>query len=86
MKNKKWVVVNNKFQKNKDIVVLLPILKLWFSKNYWATGQKPKEETPAFGIAISWLKWNYYFTIQKKELEKLDPDFMYKWIREKSGK
>jgi hypothetical protein len=40
MKNKKWIVVNNKFQKNKDIVVLLPILKLWFSKNYWATGQK----------------------------------------------
>jgi hypothetical protein len=60
--NNKWFVANNRLQKNKDIVIILPTLKLWYSKNYFLeTGVL----TPAFGIAISWLKWNYYFTIQK---------------------
>lgn len=63
MKKLKWVIDNNKLQKNKDIVVLLPIVKLWYSKKYYAA---PHTFTPAFGIAISWLKWNYYFTLQKK--------------------
>lgn len=59
---RKWFIANNKFQKNKDIIVLLPIIKIWFSKNYFLeTGVF----SPAFGIAISWLKWNYYFTIQQ---------------------
>jgi len=62
MKNKNWFIANNKLQKNKDIVVILPIAKIWFSKQYFLeTGVF----TPAFGIAISWLKWNYYFTIQR---------------------
>jgi hypothetical protein len=64
MENLKWKIDNNKTTKNKDIVVLLPILKLWFSKSYWLQG---KTHTPAFGIAISWLKWNYYLTIQKNK-------------------
>jgi len=63
MKTKKWFIANNKFQKNKDIVVLLPITKIWFSKQYFLD---KGISTPAFGIAISWLKWNYYFTIQKR--------------------
>ena len=62
MKNKKWFIANNKFQKNKDIVVLLPIIKIWFSKQYFLD---KGISTPALGIAISWLKWNYYFTIQQ---------------------
>jgi hypothetical protein len=60
--NNKWFVANNRLQKNKDITILLPVLKLWYSKNYFLeTGVL----TPAFGVAISFLKWNYYFTIQK---------------------
>jgi hypothetical protein len=60
--NSKWFVANNRLQKNKDIVIILPTLKLWYSENYFLeTGVF----TPAFGIAISFLKWNYYFTIQK---------------------
>lgn len=66
MKNKKWVIHNNQIMMNKAIVVILPIFKIWYSPNYWTSGQKPTEETPAFGIALSWLKWNYYFTMQKK--------------------
>lgn len=63
MEKLKWVIDNNKLQKNKDIVVLLPVFKLWYSQRYYAG---PNKFTPAFGIAISWLKWNYYFTLQKK--------------------
>jgi len=62
--NNKWFVANNRLQKNRDIVIILPTLKLWYSKNYFLeTGVL----TPAFGIAISWLKWNYYFTIQQNK-------------------
>lgn len=58
----KWLVVNNKVQKNRDIVILLPVVKFWYSECYFfETGIY----TPAFGVAISFLKWNYYFTIQK---------------------
>jgi len=60
--NSKWFVANNRLQKNKDIIIILPILKLWCSKYYFLeTGVL----TPAFGVAISFLKWNYYFTLQK---------------------
>lgn len=60
--NSKWFIANNRLQKNKDIIIILPIIKLWCSKYYFLeTGVL----TPAFGIAISFLKWNYYFTIQK---------------------
>ena len=60
--NSKWFIANNRLQKNKDIIIILPILKLWCSKYYFLeTGVL----TPAFVIAISFLKWNYYFTIQK---------------------
>jgi hypothetical protein len=57
-----WFLANNKVQKNKDITILLPVIKLWYSKCYFLeTGLY----TPAFGVAISFLKWNYYFTLQK---------------------
>jgi len=60
--NSKWFVANNRLQKNRDIVIILPILKLWYSENYFLeTGVF----SPAFGVAISFLKWNYYFTIQR---------------------
>jgi len=60
--NYKWFVSNNRFQKNKDITILLPVLKFWYSKCYfYETGLY----TPAFGVAASFLKWNYYLTIQK---------------------
>jgi hypothetical protein len=60
--NSVWFIANNRLQKNKDIIIVLPVVKLWCSKSYFLeTGVS----TPAFGIAISWLKWNYYFTIQK---------------------
>lgn len=60
--NSKWFIANNRIQKNKDITILLPVVKLWYSKCYfYETGIY----TPAFGVAISFLKWNYYFTIQK---------------------
>lgn len=60
--NYKWFVSNNRFQKNKDITILLPVLKFWYSKCYfYETGLY----TPAFGVAVSFLKWNYYLTIQK---------------------
>ncbi len=60
--NSKWFIANNKFQTNKDIVNVLPFIKIWYSPNYFLeTGLY----TPAFGVAISFLKWNYYFTIQK---------------------
>ena len=59
--NSKWFVSNNAFQKNKDITIILPVVKFWYSKCYFLeTGLY----TPAFGVAVSWLKWNYYFTIQ----------------------
>ena len=52
---KKWEIANNRTQKNKDVVNVLPFIKVWYSKNYFfETGVF----TPAFGIAISWLKWN----------------------------
>jgi hypothetical protein len=58
----KWFIANNRFQKNKDITILLPVVKFWYSQCYFLeTGLY----TPAFGVAISFLKWNYYFTIQK---------------------
>lgn len=63
MQNKKWFIANNKINKNKDVVNILPFIKIWYSKNHFV---KPGLFTPAFGIAISWLKWNYYFTLQKK--------------------
>ncbi len=60
--NSKWFVANNRLHKNKDITILLPVIKLWYSKCYFLeTGLY----TPAFGVAISFLKWNYYFTLQK---------------------
>lgn len=60
--NSKWFIANNTFQKNKDITVILPVIKLWYSKCYYVeTGIY----SPAIGVALSWLKWNYYFTIQK---------------------
>jgi hypothetical protein len=59
---KKWFIANNRLQKNKDVVNVLPFIKVWYSKNYFLeTGVF----TPAFGIAISWLKLNYYLTIQQ---------------------
>ena len=63
MENKKWFVANNKFVKNKEVVNLLPFVKIWYSSSYYLEAGK---FTPAFGIAISFLKWNYYFTIQSK--------------------
>jgi len=60
--NNKWFVANNKVQWNKDITILLPVVKFWYSQCYFLeTGLY----TPAFGVAISFLKWNYYFTLQK---------------------
>ena len=63
MKNKKWFIANNATQINKDVVNILPFIKVWYSKKYFLG---KGAFTPAFGIAISWLKWNYYFTLQKK--------------------
>ena len=63
MRQLKWVIANNATQINKDIVNILPFIKVWYSKQYFLSKGK---FTPAFGIAISWLKWNYYFTLQKK--------------------
>jgi hypothetical protein len=58
----KWFISNNEVNINKNIVNILPYIKLWHSPYYFLeTGVY----TPAFGIAISWLKFNYYFTIQK---------------------
>ncbi len=58
----KWFIANNAIQKNKDITIILPVIKFWYSKCYFLeTGCY----TPAFGVAISFLKWNYYLTIQK---------------------
>ena len=63
MANKNWFVANNTMNKNKQVVNILPFLKVWYSKyHFLETGVL----TPAFGIAISWLKWNYYFTIQQR--------------------
>lgn len=62
LNSNKWFVANNRVQKNKDITILLPVVKFWYSQCYFLeTGIY----TPAFGVAISFLKWNYYFTIQK---------------------
>ena len=61
---KKWIIANNATQINKDIVNILPFIKVWYSKQYFLSKRK---FTPAFGIAISWLKWNYYLTIQKNK-------------------
>jgi hypothetical protein len=61
MKNKTWFIANNKFVKNKDVVNVLPFIKLWYSKNYYL---EAGVFTTAFGVAISFLKWNYYLTIQ----------------------
>jgi len=63
MKNEKWFIANNATQINKDIVNIVPFIKVWYSKQYFLSKGK---FTPAFGVAISWLKWNYYFTLQKK--------------------
>ena len=58
----KWFIANNRMQKNVDVINIIPFLKIWLSKRYFL---ESGVFTPAFGIAISWLKWNYYFTIQK---------------------
>ena len=43
---KKWEIANNRTQINKDIVNVLPFIKVWYSKNYFfETGVF----TPAFG-------------------------------------
>jgi hypothetical protein len=60
--NNKWFVANNKLQKNIDVINILPFIKVWYSKRYFL---ESGVFSPAFGIAISFLKWNYYFTIQK---------------------
>ena len=65
MKKQKWFIANNRFQKNKDVVNIIPFIKVWYSKHYLIKSGSPAT-SPAFGIAISWLKWNYYFTLQKK--------------------
>lgn len=58
----KWFISNNQVNINKNIVNILPYIKLWYSECYFLeTGVY----TPAFGVAVSWLKFNYYFTIQK---------------------
>lgn len=58
----KWFISNNQVNINKNIVNILPYIKLWYSECYFLeTGAY----TPAFGIAVSWLKFNYYLTIQK---------------------
>jgi hypothetical protein len=58
----KWFISNNEVNINKNIVNILPYIKLWYSPYYFLeTGVY----TPAVGIAVSWLKFNYYFTIQK---------------------
>lgn len=60
--NAKWFVANNTTQKNVDVINIIPFLKVWYSNRYFLeTGVL----TPAVGVAVSWLKWNYYFTIQK---------------------
>jgi hypothetical protein len=61
---KKWFIANNGIQMNKDVVNVLPFIKAWYSKHYFLEKGK---FTAAFGIAISWLKWNYYLTIQKNK-------------------
>lgn len=58
----KWFIANNRMQKNVDVINIIPFIKIWFSKRYFL---ESGVLTPAFGIAISWLKLNYYFTIQK---------------------
>ena len=35
MKQKKWFIANNKTQINKDIVNIIPFIKVWYSKNYF---------------------------------------------------
>ena len=62
MKKKKWFIATNQFQKNKSVINILPFIKIWISKQYFL---ESGVFTPAFGIAISWLKWNYYFTMQQ---------------------
>lgn len=62
MANKNWFVANNTMNKNKQVINILPFLKVWYSKYHFL---ESGVLTPAFGIAISWLKWNYYFTIQQ---------------------
>lgn len=58
----KWFISNNEVNINKNIVNILPYIKVWYSPCYFLeTGVY----TPAFGIAFTWLKFNYYFTIQK---------------------
>ncbi len=66
MSKSKWFVANNKAQKNKDIINVIPNFKIWYSKNYLLKSGS-NFSTPAFGFAISWLKWNYYLTIQKNK-------------------
>ena len=61
---KKWFIANNSTQFNKDVINILPFIKVWCSKKYFL---EKGSFTPAFGIAISWLKWNYYFTIQRSK-------------------
>ena len=60
--NTKWFIENNALQKNRDITIILPVVKFWYSKCYFL---ESGVYSPAFGVAISWLKWNYYFTLQK---------------------
>jgi hypothetical protein len=60
--NNKWFIANNKLQKNVDVINILPFIKVWYSKRYFL---ESGVFSPAFGIAVSFLKWNYYFTIQK---------------------
>ena len=70
MKEKKWFIANNTIQKNKDITIILPVIKFWYSKCYFLeTGCY----TPAFGMAFSFLKSSKWSTIIQNRTKIIIP-------------
>jgi hypothetical protein len=66
---KNWKRIKNETSWNKDIINILPNIRLWYSNDYWVKEKGLRGR--AIGLAISVGKWNYYFTIgDMRELPK----------------
>jgi len=57
-----WFVTHNRFIITKNSIHVLPELCFWYDKNYFLeTGVG----SPAFGFRIGWIKWRWFFGLQK---------------------
>lgn len=57
-----WSLVTNKITKLQGYYMFIPCFSIWYDKyRFMETGVY----TPAFGVSIGWLKFNYSLVLQK---------------------